>query len=785
MKLAINILLSFILSAVLSHTVFSQTSNCSTCTNAGFESGTSSWNYYTGTACQSPTSEPCDMVLGFNATQHSIQSIGAYDPVVGGTILPVVPPGGGSKALRIGDGNISGAKASRATIFYNVTQATANFAYQYAVVLQEPQGGGNPHTDAQRPYFTIRVYDENGNSIACGDLFVLASPPITNFIEAKPNSKIWYRPWTKALINLSNQIGKCVKIEFTAADCALNEHYGYAYVDANCISLDTIITSSNQCGGYTLTGPANARDYTWTNTTVGGTTGIDGPNNTRTINVNRSGTYQLLMSSALGPNCSTKLNITVDTVFSNPTDFTPNTGCSSITTQFKDISTPGGTISSWAWDFNNDGVTDKTIKNPSYNFPAAGIYPVTLSIKVGLCTASITKNVSVNLPSQPTIQPAGPFCLASSPITLVTDISGGTWTGNGITNTSTGNFDPSLAKPGDNQIIYTTPASCPGRDTITIHINAPISISGSNLNLCSGNTGKLGGAATFGYSYNWTPATGLSATNISNPTVTLINNGTTPQSLVYFVTTKVDSTGCYSSDSVKVTVNSKPLVNAGNDQSICSGSTVALAGSVAGSASSYTWLGGTGTYNPNNTTLTNVYAPSATEIAFGSATLTLTANSPQGSCPQVIDAITIYISKTPTVSVGPNQTICAGNVINLSATLGGSANSGSWLGGAGTFSPNNSSTNVVYTSDPTEESNGYVTLSFTSNDPPGACSSASDQVKIFILPKAIANAGADKALCYGSPVLLAGSVTGNGTTATWSGGAGTFSPDNTHHRQRN
>jgi PKD repeat protein len=778
MKLTIYIAFQFVLSSLLCVNIFSQTASCTFCTNPGFESGTSSWNYFTGTACQNNTSEPCDVVSGFNAAQHALQNSGAYDPIVGGTILPVVPPGGGTKALRIGDGNVSGAKASRATIYYNVTQATANFAYQYAVVLQEPQGGGNPHLDAQRPYFSIRVYDENGNSISCGELFVLAKPPYVGFTQTKSGSNIWYRNWTKAIIDLSGFIGKCVRIEFTATDCTLTDHYGYAYVDASCNPLDLITTSSNECGGYTLTGPANARDYTWTNTTVGGTTGIDGANNTRTININRSGTYQVVMSSALGPNCSTKLSIAIDTVFSNPTNFTPNTGCSSITTQFKDISTPGGTISSWAWDFNNDGVTDKTIKNPSYNFPAAGNYPVTLNIKVGSCTASITKDVSVNIPSLPNVQPAGPYCLASSPITLVTDIPGGTWTGNGITNASVGNFDPSLAKPGDNQIVYTTPASCPGRDTILIHINAPISISGSNLNLCSGNTGKLGGASTAGYSYNWTPATGLSSTSVSNPTVTLINNGTSAQSLVYFVTTKVDSTGCYSSDSVKVTVNSKPLVNAGIDQSICSGSSVSLAGTVAGSATSYTWSGGAGTYNPNNTTLTSAYTPSAAEIVSGITSLTLTTNDPAGTCPQVSDQMSIYINKTPTVGVGPDQTICAGNTINLTATLGGTATSGSWSGASGTYNPNNTNTNVVYTTDPTEESNGYVTMAFTSNDPPGACNAATDQVKIYINPKPLANAGLDKALCNGSAVVLTGSVTGNGTTASWSGGAGTFSPDN-------
>ena len=177
---------------------FSQTTCGQLCTNPGFENGLGSWTFYSGTACQSNTSEPCDMAIDNNtSSQYALQTLGAYDPIVGGTILPVVPPGSGNRAIRIGDGNIAGSKASRAVFSYDVTAATANFVYQYAVVLQEPQGGGSPHLDAQRPYFSINVYDALGNSIACGDLFVLAKSPFTNFRETGRNTNIYYRQWTQ------------------------------------------------------------------------------------------------------------------------------------------------------------------------------------------------------------------------------------------------------------------------------------------------------------------------------------------------------------------------------------------------------------------------------------------------------------------------------------------------------------------------------------------------------------------------------------------------------------
>jgi PKD repeat protein len=778
MKFIQNAIIITLFSLIACIKGFSQSTCGSLCTNPGFESGTGFWEYYTGTACQSTTSEPCNLVTGMNAQQHAIQSSGGFDPIVGGSILPVVPPGGGGKAMRIGDGAVNGSNASRVSISYTVTQATANFAYQYAVVLQEPQGGGSPHTDAQRPYFSINVYDENGNAISCGDLFVLAKPPFTDFKETGFNTKIWYRNWTKAVISLSAYIGKCVRIEFTATDCTLTDHYGYAYIDASCDALDLIVSSSNACGGYTLTGPAKAMDYTWTNITIGGTTGIDGPNNTQTINVNRSGTYQLIMSSPLGPSCFTKLTIAVDSGISNPVNFTPNTGCSSITTQFTDISTPGGPITKWDWDFDNDGVTDNTTKNPSYNFPAGGTYPVTLTITVGTCTAWITKDVTVSLPTLPQVDPAGPFCLNSSPVNLITTMPGGTWTGKGITNATAGSFDPALANTGDNTIVYSTAASCPGRDTIIIHIDAPLSGTGPNLTLCSGTIGNLGIAPTAGNNYNWSPSTGLSSSTISNPTINLINNGKTPQSILFHLITTVAATGCYSSDSVMVTINSLPLVNAGINQTICVGNTVNLSGTVAGSTTSYTWSGGTGTFTPNNITLNSVYTPGANDVTAGDVTLTLTTDDPAGPCPSATDQMSVHINSGPLASVGPDQTICAGSTVNLAGVLGGSATIGTWTGGTGTYNPNNTTPTAIYTSSASEEAAGFVTLKFAANDPVGLCSTASGQMNIFIKSKSTAYAGLNRELCNGSTIQLAGSLTGNGTTATWSGGLGTFDPDN-------
>lgn len=52
-------------------------------------------------------------------------------------------------------------------------------------------------------------------------------------------------------------------------------------------------------------------------------------------------------------------------------------GYAPLTVSFKDRSTENPTA--WAWDFNNDGIVDSTIQNPSYTYSTAGTYTVKLT----------------------------------------------------------------------------------------------------------------------------------------------------------------------------------------------------------------------------------------------------------------------------------------------------------------------------------------------------------------------------------------------------------------------
>jgi len=256
-----------------------------------------------------------------------------------------------------------------------------------------------------------------------------------------------------------------------------------------------------------------------------------------------------------------------------------------------------------------------------------------------------------------------------------------------------------------------------------------------------------------------------------------ISPGTTT---TYYIETSLNSSPtCVSTTRTPVTVNVNipPTAEAGSIQTICVGSMVTLAGSIGGGASSATWSGGTGTFSPNATTLNAVYTPSGTEVTAGTVTLILTTDDPAGPCIAASDNVVITINALPTVEAGPNQIICEGSTVTLAGAIGGGATNATWSGGAGSYNPNSAALNAVYTPSATEITAGTVTLTLTTNDPAGPCNAVNDNMTIAINTQPTVDAGAPQTICAGLTVSLAGTIGGGASSATWSGGTGTFNPN--------
>lgn len=199
-------------------------------------------------------------------------------------------------------------------------------------------------------------------------------------------------------------------------------------------------------------------------------------------------------------------------------------------------------------------------------------------------------------------------------------------------------------------------------DTVRVTFNPTLSVSIIPINptICFGQTSTtitaVGSGGTPPYSYLW---------NNVNPSQTIaVGVGT-------YNVQMSDASGCPPTYAqVTVTAFSVAIAaNAGTDQIKCSQNPLTtLNASVAG-ASGGIWSGGTGTFSPGNTTLSNVsYSPSAAEIAAGQATLILTTTG-NGTCPPASDTIKISILPfTGTVTPAVTNVSCFG-LTNGSSTV--------------------------------------------------------------------------------------------------------------------
>lgn len=195
--------------------------------NGGFETGDcTGWEVITGTV-QNPSTQPYSFIQTGTSTcdssvQHVIVTSGT-DPNGG---FPKVYPGGGGVSLQLGDGMGTGNGAARIKQTFLVDSVNSALAYHYAVVMNDAG-----HTTNEQPYFTFRIFNQNGDTVLSENR-VVSSGGDPDFI-AYPGG--FYLNWTTQYANLSAYVGQSVTVEFTTGDCTQGGHYGYAYVEAECI----------------------------------------------------------------------------------------------------------------------------------------------------------------------------------------------------------------------------------------------------------------------------------------------------------------------------------------------------------------------------------------------------------------------------------------------------------------------------------------------------------------------------------------------------------------------
>jgi len=187
---------------------------------------------------------------------------------------------------------------------------------------------------------------------------------------------------------------------------------------------------------------------------------------------------------------------------------------------------------------------------------------------------------------------------------------------------------------------------------VSINVNQPaMTIPVFNANdttVCAGETVNIGQTTVVGYTYNWTPTSGL------NPSATISNPSVTPtESIDYFVRVTDAGTGCFSLDTANITVR-EPKADAGTDWTICNAATVTL-GTPAEPGHIYAWTPGNAPFqNGTDSTSAMPQILVAADLTFFlQVTDTLTGCI-------AFDTVMVNVNGSPTILNAPDIDLCVG-----------------------------------------------------------------------------------------------------------------------------
>lgn len=397
------------------------------------------------------------------------------------------------------------------------------------------------------------------------------------------------------------------------------------------------------------------------------------------------------------------------------------------------------------------------------------------------------------------------YCVDAAAVTLIPAPAGGTYTGNGVSGTQ---FNPSVAGVGTHDVTYTYTDGngCQNSVTQSVTINAlpqPIITPSGTQTICAGDAVTLD--AGQGYSiYAW-------STNENGQTISVGQAG-------QYTVTVTTAQGCTAtSAAVQVNVNTLPLVDIGNDTTICQGTFLTLDAGNPGL--SYEWstqentqqitVGSTGNYTVEVTDANGCVGTDSRLVAVSSSlNPVIVAQGPTTFC----DGESVTLASEGTYSAylwsnntqGPSTTVgaagpviltvtdqfgCSGSSAPLNITVNQLPNavitpSGSTnlcQGASVTLSASNTFSNYLWNPNgevtPTITVSTAGTYSLTVTDPINGCVATSNSIvvtqSVGVQPTIIANGPLE--FCAGGNVVLSVIPANAFTSFLWTSGSNTQS----------
>jgi hypothetical protein len=410
-------------------------------------------------------------------------------------------------------------------------------------------------------------------------------------------------------------------------------------------------------------------------------------------------------------------NVVVQTCFNNN-----NTGAVSSSAEVKYDNTSFVSQTIFRADNTQNNVCSETAGNANNDGPIVSKRPkMVLGYSGGCASPRVAVLATVNPKPTVNVTPSGTVQICAGSTTTLTATGGGNYQWRNAAGEISGQTANTLVTgtTGVYKVVVTTPATgcADSSAAITVNVNPlPVVNLGNDTTFCAGNLLVLN--APTGNTYLW-------------------NMGATAQSIDVIATGQysvrvTDANSCVGRDTINVTVNPVPVLNLGNDVTICS----STAGYPLQAPAGFTYLWSTGATTQNVTVNTTgqywVKATNATTGCFA------------------YDTIQVTFSPSPVVHLGNDTSICAGNFVTLNAPVGTGYNY-QWSNGlTGQF---------VYAS-----TSGQYWVKVTN---PAGCSTY-DTINVTVNPLPVTNLGPDIQSCVGNTVSLSVPL---GNTYLWNTGA--------------
>jgi hypothetical protein len=363
------------------------------------------------------------------------------------------------------------------------------------------------------------------------------------------------------------------------------------------------------------------------------------------------------------------------------------------------------------------------------------------------CSASDTADIEVYPAPIAMVTSATDYCDNQGNVFLTAAPAGGTWSGNGIVNASTGEFDPAAAGTGTHLIVYsyTDANGCTDTDTssVTVHPAPDATITPVGPFCENAGVQQLVAATPGG---TWS-GPGTSITGVFDPAVA----GAGIHTVTYSVT---DANGCTDTDTEDIEVLSAPPATINPAGPFCANNAPVIL--TANPAQGVDYWSGPGITNP----VTGAFDPAS--AGPGSHIITVNKTYANGCMVTGTTLITVNPLPDATINnVNANNTLCAnGAAVTLTAATPG-----------GTFSGTGVSGNQF---NPQVAGPGVHTVTYTVTDGNGCTNT--DDMDITVAPEIVITGVVTDAKCNdGNDGEVDITVNGGtpGFTYNWSNGATT------------